>query len=381
MTNEMKYDLMSPEQVKKALGQDMYEFQQSDNELSLYHHPELGVTVAKWVDDLITRGPKENTEKFWVGIEKRFNLKSRGYVTEKEPRVFCGKKISMEKKKNKKWYSIDMTDDMKQWLKDMGVMGMRPVQTPMKDRQELYSDMRLLSEEEATAVRSKMGSLQYYCKEWRWDCAAAVNIVAQTVKEPTEGTKKALDRILAYLVGTADHKLWVARVKGTKWDFYVDSDHAGERKWGDSRSRTGIMLLCNGMPFHWRSTKQPDTAMSSAAAEIVAMSECMKDVNLRLWIAEEAGIKVIWPAEIKVDNAAGVSFQNNMNPDSKLKGVFDMRLDWLKQLHDKKKFRAIKVATEKNLADALTKPLAPVVKRSLEVELGRILELRASGPI
>ena len=107
----------------------------------------------------------------------------------------------------------------------------------------------------------------------------------------------------------------------------------------------------------------------------------MEDVNFRLWIAEEAGIKVIWPAEIKVDNAAGVSFQNNMNPDSKLKGVFDMRLDWLKQLHDKKKFRAIKVATEKNLADALTKPLAPVVKRSLEVELGRILELRASGPI
>ena len=208
-----------------------------------------------------------------------------------------------------------------------------------------------------------------------------MNIIAQTVKEPTEGTRKAINRVLAYLVGTMDFKLWVARVKGTMWDFYADSDHAGGRKFGDCRSRTGIMLLCNGMPFHWRSTKQPETAMSSAAAEIVAMSECMKDVQLRLWIAEEAGITVEWPAKIKVDNSAGVSFQNNMNPDSKLKGVFDLRLTWLKELHDKEKFKVVKVHTEKNLADVLTKPLAPVVKKKLELELSRMLELRASGPI
>ena len=49
------------------------------------------------------------------------------------------------------------------------------------------------------------------------------------------------------------------------------------------------------MQFHWRSTKQPETAMSSAAAEIVAMSECMKDTQLRMWIAEEAGIPITSP--------------------------------------------------------------------------------------
>ena len=73
--------------------------------------------------------------------------------------------------------------------------------------------------------------------------------------------------------------------------------------------------------------------MSSAAAEIVAMSECMKDVNLRMWIAEEIGIPVKWPVKILVDNKAGIHFQKRVNPDSKLKGVFDMRLGWLKELH------------------------------------------------
>ena len=105
--------------------------------------------------------------------------------------------------------------------------------------------------------------------------------------------------------------------------------------------------------------------MSSAAAEIVAMSECMKDTQLRMWIAEEIGINVEYPLEILVDNKAGVHFQNKMNPDSKLKGIFDMRLGWLQELHDKRRFKAVKIATERNLADELTKPLSPIVKSKL----------------
>ena len=213
----------------------------------------------------------------------------------------------------------------------------------------MYSNESALDDNEATRMMSIVGSLQYYAKETRYDIAVAVNLVAQTLKSPTQGTKKAVNRILAYLISTVDKCLTVARVRGTVWDFYVDSDHAGDRKFGDTKSRTGILLLCNGLPFHWRSNKQPDTAMSSAAAEIVAMSECMKDVRLRLWIAEEIGIPVVWPAKIQVDNKAGIHFQNKMNPDSKLKGVFDMRLGWLKELHDKKMFKAVKVDTTKNL--------------------------------
>ena len=91
----------------------------------------------------------------------------------------------------------------------------------------------------------------------------------------------------------------------------------------------------------------------------------MKDAQLRMWVAEEAGIKVEYPLKIRVDNKAGVNFQNRMNPDSKLKGVFDMRQGWLQELHDKRRFVAVKIATDKNLADELTKPLSPVVKKKL----------------
>ena len=58
-----------------------------------------------------------------------------------------------------------------------------------------------------------------------------------------------------------------------------------------------------------------------------------------------------------------------MSPDTKLKGIFDMRMGWLKELHDKKKFVAVKVATEKNLADDLTKPLDSKTRQRPDMEV------------
>ena len=101
------------------------------------------------------------------------------------------------------------------------------------------------------------------------------------------------------------------------------------------------------------------------------MCECMKDVNLRMWIVEEIGQQIDWPVKIKVDNKAGVHFQNQMSPDTKLtsKGIFDMRMGLLRELHDKKKFVEVKVATEKNLADDLTKPLDSKTRKRLDEEV------------
>ena len=105
------------------------------------------------------------------------------------------------------------------------------------------------------------------------------------------------------------------------------------------------------MPIHWQSRKQPISSISSAAADIYAMAETVRDTNLRFWIAEEIKVEVQWPMEIHVDNASGVSFQKSTNPNSKLKGIFDMREEWVNELRDRKKVTAVKVSTDKNIAD------------------------------
>ena len=126
------------------------------------------------------------------------------------------------------------------------------------------------------------------------------------------------------------------------------------------------------MPTHWQSRKQPVSSISSAAAEIYAMAETVRDTNLRFWIAEEMKVEVKWPMEILVDNAAGVSFQKSTNPNSKLKGIFDMREEWVNELRDKKKVTAVKVSTDKNIADMMTKCLSASVRNNLEKEVLRI---------
>ena len=62
-----------------------------------------------------------------------------------------------------------------------------------------------------------------------------------------------------------------------------------------------------------------------------------------------------WPLHIQVDNQAGISFQHSTCPNGKLLGTFDLRGDWVKELKNLKQINTVKVATEYNLADLLTK--------------------------
>ena len=183
---------------------------------------------------------------------------------------------------------------------------------------------------------------------------------------------KSLRRVIAYLASTLDFKLEVPRVAGNTWHVYSDSDHAGDRSSNSARSRTGVMIMSNGMPVHWRSNKQPVTSISSAQAEIYAMSEAARDARLRLWVHEELGGHVSYPFHVLVDNAAGISFQGSTCQACKLRGIFDVRDKWVKDLKNMDVLKAVKVDTKVNLADIFTKCLSSQVRATLMDELARI---------
>ena len=66
-----------------------------------------------------------------------------------------------------------------------------------------------------------------------------------------------------------------------------------------------------------------------------------------------------------MDNTAGIIFQAKMNADSRLKGIFDLRWSWVRELQDSKQIRAVKVLTNNNLADILTKCMSRPVYEGL----------------
>ena len=350
-------------------------FEVGTNDPCLYVHPKTRMRVGAHVDDLASRGRRNHTEEFWSAISAKFGVKSWGIVEEDKPLSYLSMRISKTVKNGKVWYHLDQEDHIYQFLVDQNAMGLKPVSAPMPDRKELVANPKPVTKKEHAWVRATVGSLSYYATCTRYDIAYAVNRCAQFLENPTQGTVEAIKRIMAYLVGTMNKRLTAVRNGATEWMMYSDSDHAGDRVVNDSRSVTGVMFVCNGMPIHWRSNKQPVSSTSSAVAEIYALSEAVRDMNLRLWIAEEMGIQIEWPGRIFVDNAAGVSFQHGTNPNSQLKGIFDLREQWVKELRDKRRVKAVKISTDKNVADMMTKCLTATVMNKLQMEIDILAQL------
>ena len=71
------------------------------------------------------------------------------------------------------------------------------------------------------------------------------------------------------------------------------------------------------------------------------------------------------PIQVKVDNSASIIFQSKMNTDSKLKGVFDLRWQWVRDLQNTEQVQAVKVHTDNNLADILTKCMSRTLYEGL----------------
>jgi len=347
-------------------------FEQGQNDLCLFFNPKTLMRIACHVDDILARGNREESTKFWDAVDDKFGLKEWHICEYDNPISYLSLRIKVQNRDGVDWYSIDQSQDLAQFIVDEGMANIRPVSAPMPDRKELLSNPNEVSLTEHKWIRSTVGSLSYFATHSRPDIAYEVNRVSQCLEKPTQGTILAVRRIIAYIAGTLDFQLEAPRVKGTDWHLYSDSDHAGDRAINGTKSVTGVVFLCNGMPIHWRSKKQPATSTSSAAAEIYALSEAVRDAQVRFFIAEEMGIKVKYPIEIFIDNAAGVSFQRCTNPDTQIKGVFDLRGEWVRELRNSKKVSAMKVDTAKNIADLMTKCLSATVRERLMFELSAI---------
>ena len=127
----------------------------------------------------------------------------------------------------------------------------------------------------------------------------SVSRVSQFNCNPTKGTVKSLKVIAGYLKGSIGFKIGGARLLDVHVDdhfsIFTDSDHHGDRLM-NSKSQTGVMVLLNGVPIHWRSNKQPKTADSPACAEIYALKEGVRDAIdcyfglLRRWVCLSLGL-------------------------------------------------------------------------------------------
>ena len=347
---------------KKWLQSEGYE--PGSNEPCAFYHSGRDHTVVLWVDDILSDGTLEVSELFYASLRKRFEVKQPEYLTDDNALDFVSFNISQRTESNGDVHRyIDQDSAVRAFVDEYGPGSPTPeyVTCPMPNKDSLSRNPELLSPENATLYRSKIGACNYFVSTVRYDIAHSISRLGQMSAKPTVGAMRALDRVIQYLGMTANFSIGGKLTMGEdEYRFMSDSDHAGDR--GLSlKSQSGMMSMLNGVPIHWKSNKQPSTTDSSAAAEIYALSQAYKEARYFVWKSEEMGMVIPKVLKMEVDNTQAISFQHKTCPHTKLKGVFDLRSDWVRDLQSAGEVQTVHVDTNYNLADLMTKCLSNTV--------------------
>jgi len=329
------------------------------NEPCLFINPTTQMKVLLYVDDICARGSLVESNKFHDALEKRFDCRegSRQFLSPSNPLDFTGITITMEVGDTLDSYYLDQSSAIASFLVSHNLDKVKTQESPMPNPKQLTSNSELVDEATKTWCKSVNGQLHYFARGTRWDITHATSRLSALNSNPTLGMVDSIHQIAGYLKGTLGFRLGgMRRLSGDDITTFTDSDHIGDKAI-TFKSRTGVLILLNGIPCHWRSNKQPKTSDSPACAEIYALKEGVKDARLFHWVAHEMGIDAPFPFCVKVDSTQAKSFAEDTCAKSKIRGSFDMREAWIQEVRDDTVVEIEQVDTSINLADLFTKCL------------------------
>ncbi|GJX33422.1 putative ribonuclease H-like domain-containing protein [Tanacetum coccineum] len=288
--------------------------------------------IQVYVDDIIFGSTKK---ELCIAFEKlmheKFQMSSIGELT-----FFLG--LQVKQKKDGIFISQDKYVD--EILKKFRFTEVKTTSTPMETQKPLLKDEDG-EEVDVHMYRSMIGSLMYLTSS-RPDIMFAVCACARYQVNPKVSHLHAVKRIFRYLKGQPKLGLWYPKDSLFDLVAYTDSDYAGASL--DMKSTTGGCQFLGCRLISWQCKKQTVVANSTTEAEYVAASSCYGQV---LWIQNQLldyGYNFMH-TKIFIDN-------NNCN--------------------EKKLIQMVKIHTDKNVADLLTKAFdfwSSVVAKTINEEV------------
>ncbi|GJZ03033.1 retrovirus-related pol polyprotein from transposon TNT 1-94 [Tanacetum coccineum] len=209
--------------------------------------------------------------------------------------------------------------DIKELEEAKNILGMES-HNPVKD----YDVERMSKVPYANVV----GSLMYLIVCTRLDITYAVSVVSRYLANPSKDHWEALKWILTYLSGTTN----VGLVYGT-----------------DRCNHVEVIGFVN-LDY----TKDSDkVALSTTEAEYMALTEAIKEA-IWLWgLLEELGVELNTVA-VNCDNQGVIHLSRNYVFHERTKHI-NVHYHFIKEVLEEKTVKVLKVGTEHNAADALTK--------------------------
>ncbi|GJY03919.1 putative ribonuclease H-like domain-containing protein [Tanacetum coccineum] len=312
-----------------------------DKTLFIKRHKGDILLVQVYVDDIIFGSTKK---ELCIAFEKlmheKFQMSSMGELT-----FFLGLQV----KQKKDGIFISQDKYVAKILKKFGFTEVKTTSTPMETQKPLLKDEDG-EEVDVHMYRSMIGSLMYLTSS-RPDIMFAVCACARYQVNPKVSHLHAVKRIFRYLKGQPKLGLWY--LKDSPFDLvaYTDSDYA--RVSLDRKSTTGGCQFLRCRLISWQCKKQTVVANSTTEAEYVAASSCCRQV---LWIQNQLldyGYNFMH-TKIFIDNNSTICIIKNPIFHLKTKHI-EIRHHFIRDCNEKKLIQMVKIHTDKNVADLLTK--------------------------
>ncbi|GJS87791.1 retrovirus-related pol polyprotein from transposon TNT 1-94 [Tanacetum coccineum] len=168
---------------------------------------------------------------------------------------------------------------------------------------------------------------------------------------PKASHLNAVKRIFRYLKHQPKLGLWYPRDSPFELEAFSDSDYGGASL--DRKSTTGGCQFLGRRLISWQCKKQTIVANSTTEAEYVAAANCCGQV---LWIQNQMmdyGFNFM-NTKIHIDNESTISVIKNPVAHSRTKHI-EIRFHFIRDCYEKRLIEVIKIHTDSNVADLLTK--------------------------
>ncbi|GJT40414.1 putative ribonuclease H-like domain-containing protein [Tanacetum coccineum] len=236
----------------------------------------------------------------------------------------------------------------------------------------IVSNKPLVKDEDGVDVdvyvyRSMIGSLMYLTAS-RLDIMFVVCVCARFQVTPKASHLNAVKRIFRYLKHQPKLGLWYPRDSPFELEAFSDSNYGGASL--DRKSTTGGCQFLGRRLISWQCKKQTIVANSTTEAEYVTAANCCGQV---LWIQNQMmdyGFNFM-NTKIHIDNESTICIVKNPVYHSRTKHI-EIRHHFIRDCYEKRLIDVIKIHTDANVADLLTKGFDVTRFNFLVVNIGMI---------
>jgi hypothetical protein len=205
----------------------------------------------------------------------------------------------------------------------------------------------------ATPYRSLVMSMMYLVLGTRPNIAFTISKLSGFLDCYGTAHWQAAIHILRYLKGTRTMSLTLGGMKPIMLVGHCDADYAND---AGRKSIMGYTFSLGSGAISWSSRKQKVVALSSTESEYITASEGAKDACWLRMLLRGISVLVDSATTLFCDNNSAIVLANDQSLHIRAKHI-DVRYHHIRDCVDKGNVRLLRVLTDDNTVDTLTKAL------------------------